>query len=171
MERYFCWATGRPFSLDESEINADLPIGLDMEGNISTIDMSRQEPGLQRFVACIQLQRIASVIKNRFYRVDSRSSTLLPDIAPFMTALERYQETLLWLPPDDREFIQMHWNNSIRVLLQPFVDILPPTDPLMQTCLAASGKLCQSFRKLQQRGSGYGFLLANTIFVAGLTMW
>ncbi|KAL5363303.1 fungal-specific transcription factor domain-containing protein [Aspergillus floccosus] len=192
VERYFCWSTGRPFSISESEIEADTPI--DLESDIATLDDEMEltsigessahhavcdictpsvvlvNPALRRFVACIQLQRITSVMKQHIYRANEDMSGLIPEISPFMTSLKQYEETLPPLSPGDHEFVKMHWNNCIRVLLQPFLAVLSPSDPLMQTCLSASGEICQSFRKLRQRGFGYSFLLANSIFVAGLTM-
>jgi hypothetical protein len=193
VERYFCWSTGRPFSISESEIEAETPI--ELESDIATLDdetelialgessadhavcdictpsVASVNRELRRFVACIQLQRITSVMKQHIYCANEDMSALIPEIAPFMASLNQYRERLPLLSPDDREFVQMHWNNCIRVLLQPFLRILSPSDPLLQTCLSASGEMCQSFRRLRQSDFGYSFLLANSLFVAGLTMW
>lgn len=98
---------------------------------------------------------------------------LLPEVGTLMVALEEYERDLPWLAPGDDDFVRMHWNSSIRMLLQPLLSILPSQDPLIQTCLSASGRMCQLFKQLRQRDSsgGYSFLLANSVFMAGLTMW
>ncbi|KAF9883369.1 hypothetical protein FE257_003536 [Aspergillus nanangensis] len=181
LERCFCWAAGRPFSIAEAEIDAELPADVAEDGPANDpVDhllynpMSPDEPfqghGLRRFIVCIKLQRLVSSFKNRVYRVGHDASTLVPEIAPFMSALEAYKDGLPVLSASDGEFVQMHWNNCVRVLLQPFVSVLSPSDPWIQACMSASGRMCQSFRKLRQRGFGYSFLLTNSMFVAGMTM-
>ncbi|KAJ5832866.1 hypothetical protein N7474_001177 [Penicillium riverlandense] len=182
MERYTASSSGRPFSIAEEEIDAAPPSNL--EDSMDSDDMinrmfnypssSRgipQTARLGRFIALIQLQRIVSRIHTRIYRVDKHISTLLPDIAPLLSSLLEYKETLLCLDVQEGDFVHMHWHNSIRILLQPFLGILHPQDKLMSDCLFSSGQMCQIFKKMRQRDScGYSFLLVNSVFMAGLTM-
>ncbi|KAJ5546855.1 hypothetical protein N7494_004440 [Penicillium frequentans] len=82
-----------------------------------------------------------------------------------------FKTTLSSLALADGDFVLMHWNNAIRMLLQPFLSTLHPQDELIGTCLYASGQMCQFFKKLRQRdSSGHSFLLVNSVFMAGLTM-
>jgi hypothetical protein len=187
LERYLSWALGRPFSIAEEEIDAGIPadpdncLTDDVDDTVANAIQNRpdlhkpssQGPGLRRFIACIHLQRIASVAHTRIYRVDRDVSILLPEIDPLINDLQQFEKQLPFLEPEDDDFVRMHLNNSVRVVLQPFLAILPPGDSLIQTCLAASGRMCQLFIKLRQTDSsgGYSFLLANSIFLAGLTMW
>jgi hypothetical protein len=184
IERYNAWSLGRPFSIAEQEIDADLPADLDdsitddkiIEHALRNLPSPREPspgPNLRRFIACIQLQRISSLVHTRMYRVDKDVSMLLPEVGTLMAALEEYERDLPWLAPADDDFVRMHWNSAIRMLLQPLLSILPSQDPLIQTCLSASGRMCQLFKQLRQRDSsgGYSFLLANSVFMAGLTMW
>ncbi|KAI9039211.1 fungal specific transcription factor domain-containing protein [Aspergillus affinis] len=182
LERYSSWSLGRPFSIAEEEIDADLPADLDdsiTDDNViellllNSTDSSHQAPGpnLRRFISCVRLQRIMSRIHLRVYRVDMAPSTLVPEISPLLASLEEYKETLPVMAAHEAEFVDMHWNNSVRMLLQPFLNILPTHDNLIARCLHASGQMCQLFKKLRQRDpSGYSFLLVNGIFMAGLTM-
>ncbi|KAK1142411.1 hypothetical protein N8T08_007963 [Aspergillus melleus] len=182
LERYSSWSLGRPFSIAEKEIDADLPADLDSSITdddvierllLSPSDSPHQAPGpnLRQFISCIRLQRIMSRIHFRVYRVDVAPSTLVPEISPFLASLEEYKESLPSMAPDETDFVNMHWNNSVRMLLQPFLNILPPHDTLIARCLHASGQMCQLFKNLRQRDpSGYSFLLVNGIFMAGLTM-
>ncbi|KAJ5811764.1 hypothetical protein N7474_008065 [Penicillium riverlandense] len=181
-ERYTAWALGRPFSIAEEEIDTMPPHNLDdsinnddmirqILSNDASIHTQPQKPTIGRFIASIQLHRIVSQIHTRIYRVDKPISQVLPEVAPLMASLQDYKQTLPSLDLEEKEFVHMHWNNSLRILLQPFLSILEPQDKLIETCLSASGQMCQFFKRLQQRdSSGFSFLLVNSVFMAGLTM-
>lgn len=184
IERYVSWSLGRPFSIAEEEIDADIPADVDpvkrdqiavQTTGIPSNSDKNPVPNLRRFIAIIRLQRIMSQIRTRIYRLDQKPSVLVSEIEPLMTALEEYKMNSipsLSLAPDEDDFLRMHWNNCIRMLLQPFLSILQPENPLIGTCLTASGQVCQFFKRLRQRdSSGHSFLLMNSVFMAGLTMW
>lgn len=182
-ERYTAWSLGRPFSIPEEEIDAKPPCNIeDPTHSDETIERwvnhspgtqgQQQNATLGKFIATIRLQRIVSQIQTRIYRVDKHISTLLPEINPLMSSLQKFKMTLSSLDLADGDFVHMHWNNAIRMLLQPFLSMLHPQDELISTCLYASGQMCQFFKKLRQRdSSGHSFLLVNSVFMAGLTMW
>ncbi|KAJ6087998.1 hypothetical protein N7467_006912 [Penicillium canescens] len=181
-ERYTAWSLGRPSSIAEEEIDTEPPFNIDdsiisdetiqrISNNHPSMQAQQQKATLGRFIASIRLQRIVSRIHTRIYRVDKQISTLLPEITPLMSALQEFKDTLPTLDLSDGDFVHMHWNNSIRILLQPFLSLLHPQDKLISTCLFASGQMCQFFKRLRQRdSSGYSFLLVNSVFMAGLTM-
>ena len=183
LERYVASSLGRPFSIAEEEIDAELPSDLDdsiKEDSliVQTVRDGPKGPGsdrasnLSRFIASIRLRRISSKIQSRIYRVDKNLSLLQPQVAPLLASLEEYERTLPNLAPAENDWVHMHWNNAIRVLLQPFLTILEPADRLMVTCMHASGQVCQLFKSMRQRDSaGYCFLLVNSVFMSGLTMW
>lgn len=184
IERYTAWSMGRPFSVAEEEIDAEPPSNLDdsitndsvIERILHNRSVGRGRPHkgtLGRFIASIQLQRIVSRIHTRIYRVDAQISALTGEIAPLLSSLQEFKGTLAVLDVDEGDFLHMHWNNSIRILLQPFLSFLHPQDSLIGTCLFASGQMCQFFKKLRQResASGSSFLLVNSVFMAGITMW
>lgn len=184
IERYTAWSLGRPFSVAEEEIDTAPPSNLDdsvtndsvIERVLHSRSVGRGRPHkgtLGRFIASIQLQRIVSRIHTRIYRVDTPISALTSEIAPLMSSLQEFKATLIALDVDEGDFLHMHWNNSIRILLQPFLGFLHPQDSLIGTCLFASGQMCQFFKKLRQResSSGSSFLLVNSVFMAGITMW
>lgn len=65
----------------------------------------------------------------------------------------------------------MHYYKAIRLLLQPFLTILPPTDPHVALCLHAAGQISQLFKRLQLNFSyGHSFVGIQSVFIAGLTM-
>ena len=183
IERHTAWALGRPFSISEEDIDAEPP----QDNGDSTIsddvlhqnlqcqrprEIPLQKDVIGKFIASVRLQRIVSQIHTRIYRVDKKASSLFSEIRPLMSALNDFKENLPSLGLSDTDFVLMHWNNSIRMLLQPFLSILDPNDDLLSTCIGSSGKMCQFFKRLRQREfSGYSFFLANSVFMAGLTMW
>ncbi|PYI16218.1 hypothetical protein BO99DRAFT_366519 [Aspergillus violaceofuscus CBS 115571] len=182
VERYVCWSLGRPFSIAETEIDANVPADMDDATNddlqadqmVQTpADPIAPTPGpnLRRFIATIRLQRIMSRIHSEIYRVDRNLSALITKVPPLMASLEEFQQSQPLMAPEESTFVRMHWYNCIRMLLQRFLSIVPSDDPMIQKCLFVSGKMCQCFKTLRQRdSSGYSFLLVNSLFMAGLTM-
>ncbi|KAB8209559.1 fungal-specific transcription factor domain-containing protein [Aspergillus parasiticus] len=183
IERHVSWSLGRPFSIAEDEIDVQIPLDIDdptsryvgvehaMDDVSSDIAHGTNIPTIRRFIATVHLQRIMSRLHTKIYRVDRNLPDLIPEISPLLASLEEYKRSLPPLQPDDNDFIRMHWNNCVRALLQPFLSILDPEDELIRTCLHASGQMCQLFKRSQQNGlSGYSFLLANSVYIAGLTM-
>lgn len=183
VERYVSWSLGRPFSVAEKDIDANIPAEMDdTTNNGSQVDQVLQTPSdpatpasgpnLHRFIATIRLQRILSRIHAEIYRVDRNVSALVTEVPPLMACLEDFERSQPVMALDDSTFVRMHWYNCIRMLLQRFLSTLPSEDPLIQKCLFASGQMCQCFKTLRQRDSaGYSFLLVNSLFMAGLTMW
>jgi hypothetical protein len=147
IERYTAWSLGRPFSIAEEEVDAEPPSNMNdtlnsgermdkiLHGPLTTPEIARK-PTLSRFIASIQLQRIVSQIHRRIYRVDKTVSILVPEIAPLMASLEDFKQSLHSLDLGDGDFVRMHWNNAIRSLLQPFLNILHPQDKLIGTYLS-----------------------------------
>ncbi|KAE8155824.1 fungal-specific transcription factor domain-containing protein [Aspergillus tamarii] len=183
IERHVAWSLGRPFSIAEDEIDVQIPADIDdptsryagvehTMGDLSSdIAHGANIPAIRRFIATVHLQRIMSRTHTKIYRVDRNTSALLPELPPLLASLEEYKRGLPPLQPGDNDFIQMHWNNCVRALLQPFLSILDPEDELIRTCLHVSGQMCQLFKRSQQKGlSGYSFLLVNSVYMAGLTM-
>lgn len=182
IERYTAWSLGRPFSIAEEDIDVQSPLNIDdsitddgiidqyLQSQLGT-ETPQPKGTMSRFVASVGLQRIVSQIHTRIYRVDKKVTSLFPEIAPLMSALDGFKETLRSLDLDDGDFVHMHLNNVVRMLIQPFLSILDPQDELISTCMASSGKMCQFSKSLRQRDfSGYSYLLVNSVFMAGLTM-
>ncbi|KAJ5281851.1 hypothetical protein N7478_007223 [Penicillium angulare] len=183
VERHTAWALGRPFSIPEEEIDVEPPsniyVSMDTDQMLEMTDQTQPnlqphspKPKLGRFIATIRLQRIVSDIHTRIFRIDRPAISLLPEITTLMSTLQSFKENLPPLDLAENDFIQMHWNNAIRVVLQPFLGLLHPEDKLISTSLNASGQMCQLFKRIRQRDSTiHSFLLVNSIFAAGLTMW
>ncbi|KAL2842499.1 fungal-specific transcription factor domain-containing protein [Aspergillus pseudodeflectus] len=176
IERHVSWCLGRPFSIAEDDIDTQILPDAD-DSSIAVqpgrfgLSANTNIPVNRRFIATVQLQRVMSRIHTKLYGVDRNISALAPQLPSLLALLEEYKTNLPSLEPRDYDFMLMHWNNCVRVLLQPFLGILDPDDEHIRTCLHASGQMCQIFKRSQQRGiSGFSFLLANSVYLAGLTM-
>lgn len=181
-ERSVAWSLGRPFSIGDEEIDAEPPADIDdslPDGAPEELFRNPRSPhelwdgpNIRCSIVCIKLSRISSRTRSRVYRVDRDLPSLLPEVGPILESLDEYQKSLPCLSAYEDDFIQMHWHNATRTVLHPFLSILPPDDELARRCLYVSGQMCQYFKRLRQRDSTwYSFLLINTLFMAGLTIW
>lgn len=179
LDRHIAWSLGRPFNIADHDIDVVLPVNFEKPFQAANADQltSFEEENLTKslgpFVPSIRLVRLRSQIHNKIYRVDKDISLLLPMVPSFLSSLEDYERSLpSSLSQSDNEWIHMHWNNGIRMILQPFLKELPPDHDLIRVCMGASGQMCQLFKKLRQKDYlGWGYILVNFIFMAGLTMW
>ncbi|VUC25928.1 unnamed protein product [Clonostachys rosea] len=183
IERNICWSLQRPFSLSDLDIDTQMPsIGTVFECIQACSGQHGQCPHLgcddgptrpldfRVFIASVQLARIKSKSHSQLFRVDQ-------PIAPhehLPTLLQKIHEFEASLPEcngQDREFLQLHVQNAIRVLIEPYLYKMDSSDPLLRTCLEACGGLCQIFKRMRQgRELGYSFTMVNSVFVAGTTI-
>ncbi|KAJ5245831.1 hypothetical protein N7468_000814 [Penicillium chermesinum] len=176
MDRSIARLLDRPFTIGEHEIDVRLP---DYEEPSQTF-RSRQSFLRDRgtdasedvFLPIIRLVRLKSQIQTRVRRVGMEVSLLLPEINPLYSALKEFKSSLKSnLSPIDNDWINLQWHNGIRILLQPLLRDLPPDHELIQSCMKASGQMCQFFKGLHQKGyMGFGFVLVSLLFQAGLTL-
>ncbi len=185
LERIIAISLGRPYSIADRDIDAGLPLEIDDtvrdEGLIArtlavapspTFQASRPSSNLTVGIQCIRLMRLESHIQTTIYRVDRPLTSLASKINPILRLLENWHATLPPCPPSDLDYLDMHYNKAIRHLIQPFLTILPPTDPHIPICLRASGQICQTFKRLHQRASyGHSFIALHSVFIAGVTIW
>ncbi|KAJ5604964.1 hypothetical protein N7510_010118 [Penicillium lagena] len=178
LDRHIAWSLGRPVNIADHDIDVALPVNFEKPFQAAAADQltSSEEESLTKslgtFVPSIKLARLRSQIHNEIYRVDKNISLLLPMVPSFLSSLEDYERSLpSSLSQADNEWIHMHWNNGIRIILQPFLKELPPDHDLVRVCMRASGQMCQLFKKLRQKDYlGWGYILVNFMFMAGLTM-
>ncbi|PYH94539.1 hypothetical protein BO71DRAFT_475767 [Aspergillus ellipticus CBS 707.79] len=165
VERYISWSLGRPFSIAEEEFDADVPADVEDSCTDDPMEQTQHSPqyqvlgGSRRFIALTRLQRIMSQIHTRIYRTDKTTTALIPETVPLMAALEEFERSFPALTPEEADFVHMHWNNAIRMLIQRFIGILPRGDVLIAKCLP-----------LRRDSAGYSFLLVNSLYMAGLTI-
>ncbi|KAJ5278701.1 hypothetical protein N7478_004073 [Penicillium angulare] len=173
MDRSIARLLDRPFNIAEHDIDVGLPFEFRESIQASTNEkvLRRQKhlrSSISVFSPAIRLIRLKSQIQTRVHRVDKEVSLLLPEINPLFSALEEYKRSLQSdLSPIDKDWINMHWNNGIVVLIQPFLRELPSDHELIRTCMRASGQMCQVFKALHQKGYiGFGYFLPCSVDVA-----
>lgn len=178
MDRSIARLLGRPFNIAEHEIDVRLPYDYDEHSSTqhAAQQLFHEQPSsasAKVFLPIIRLVRLKSQIQTRVHRVDKEISLLLPEISPLYSALKEFRNSLNSnLSPIDTDWINMQWHNGIRMLLQPFLSELPANHELIQTCMKASGQMCQFFKGLHQKGyMGFGYILVSLLFKAGLTLW
>lgn len=184
LERVIAVSLGRPYSIADRDIDATLPLEIDDtvrdDGLIArtlavapspTFQASRPSSNITLALQCIQLKRLESHIQESIYRVDKPVASLVSEIRPILTMLEDWHRALPTSTPYETDYLGMHYYKAIRLLLQPFLMILPPTDDRIALCLQASGQICQIFKRLHQRDSyGHSFVALHSVFIAGVTM-
>lgn len=184
LERVIAVSAGRPYSIADRDIDCSLPLEIDdtvrdnsliartLEiSNSPTFLASRPSSNITLAIQCTRLKRLESRIQSTIYRVDCPISSLVVKIEPTLKLLEDWHQTLPPSTPYESDYLNMHYFKAVRLLLQPFLTILPPTDPHVGLCLHASGQICQIFKRLHQRDSyGHSFIALHSVFIAGLTM-
>lgn len=171
LERTIAVSLGRPASISDKQIDVELPSEFVDEGPSSP-------PGSNdRILLAIQLfkvRRIESRIHRSIYRVDKSLELLRPKLDRL------YEELKIWwlslpdsheLSSADMNYLQLHYNRVLRLLIQPFLSILSSSDPYYGYCLRAAGDICQVHKRLHQTPDyGHSFISVQTVFVAGITL-
>lgn len=185
LERVIAVSLGRPYSIADRDIDADLPLEIDDtvrdDGLIrrtlaistsATFQASRPSSNLTLGIQCIRLMRLESFIQTTIYRVDIPTISLLPKLTSVLNKLEDFKSRIPTLPPSEEDYLNMHYYKAVRLAIQPFLSILPVNDSRIGLCLHASGHVSQIFKRMHQRDSyGHSFIALHDVFIAGVTMW
>lgn len=158
LERIIAISLGRPFSIADRQIDVLLPTGDGTDAHA---------------IALFKLRRIESRIKHSIYRADKPLASLQSQLEVLYSELQEWRTSVMEdVPADvDDNYLKLHYNRALRLLVQPFLSILPPTDSFYQICLRAAGDICQTHKKLHQSlDYGHSFIAVQTVFVAGITL-
>ncbi|KAG4412587.1 hypothetical protein IFR04_014275 [Cadophora malorum] len=184
LERVIAVSVGRPYSIADRDIDAALPLEINdtvrddsliartlAVSPSPTFQASRPSSNITLAIQCFRLKRLESYIQGTIYRVDRPVASLIPKINPTLKMLEDWHRALPPSSPYESDYLNMHYYKAMRLLLQPFLTILPPTDRRVALCLQSSGQICQIFKRLHQRDSyGHSFIALHSVFIAGVTM-
>jgi len=178
LERVVSMSLGRPFSISDRHIDLDLPLDVDddiQDPALLTAPQPQQpsKPTSLTFaIYLFKLRRIDSRIQHKIYRADRPLSSLRLKMDPLYLELEEWKESaLLRFSGADLDYPMLHYNRAVRLLIQPFLPLLPITDPYYHICLRAAGEICQSHKRLHQTLEyGHSFLAVQTVFMAGITL-
>lgn len=132
----------------------------------------RSITNLTMWTELVKLKRIESQIQCHIYRVDVPVASLFTEIAPLLARLEEWKMRTPSLGMAENNYLALLWHKSMRLLIQPFLSLLSPDDPLIKKCLQVSGQICQIFKRMFQQDSyGHSFISVHSIFVAGVNIW
>lgn len=180
LERAISLSLGRPFSISDRHIDVDLPLDVDDDVRdpaiLTAAQSNPQDPAakvttISLFRALIRIRQIDSKIQHTIYRADRPLQELRPKLDKIYRLLEEWKTSILLRFPTDLDYATLHYNRAVRLLIQPFLPLLPITDPYYHICLRAAGDICQLHKKLHQTLEyGHSFLAVQTVFVSGITM-
>lgn len=176
LERVVSMSLGRPFSISDRHIDLDLPLDVDDDVQdpalLQTPQNQIKPTTLTYAIFLLQIRRIDSRIQHKIYRADRPLPSLRSKMGPLYLELEQWRESaLLRFTGPDLDYPILHYNRAVRLLIQPFLPLLPITDPYYDICLRASGEICQSHKRLHQTLEyGHSFLAVQTVFMAGITL-
>lgn len=175
LERVVSMSLGRPFSISDRHIDLDLPLNIDddiQDPALLTTSNPNETTNLTFAIYLFKLRRIDSRIQHKIYRADRPLSSLRLKMDSLYLELEEWKESaLLRFSGPDLDYPMLHYNRAVRLLIQPFLPLLPITDPYYHICLRAAGEICQSHKRLHQTLEyGHSFLAVQTVFMAGITL-
>ncbi|KAL2817563.1 fungal-specific transcription factor domain-containing protein [Aspergillus granulosus] len=164
LERNISIALGYPVSLPDRLIDVDLP-------SVS----GEEDHRLQQAIFIFQLRRIESRIHNSIYRNDRTLQELLPKTSWHYGQLQEWKDRIeIAMGPDGGrrlDYLLLHYHRAIRLLVQPFLSILPSSDPYYSACLESAGQICQLHKRLHQNSDyGHSFIAVQTVFVSGIML-
>ncbi|KAI1430797.1 fungal-specific transcription factor domain-containing protein [Xylaria sp. CBS 124048] len=192
LERTIAICLGRPLSLPDRTIDVDFPLDSEDESwdettysqasasaSVSTSTPTpTQTPtpikrrSLSMAIWLFKMRRIEARIQFSIYRADKPLSSLTSKMNQLYQDLESWKASLLERFGDiDLNYPMLHYHRAVRLLLQPFLPLLTPSDPYYLICLRAAGGVCQAHKKLHQSLEyGHSFIAVQTVFVAGITL-
>lgn len=187
LERTIAISLGRPVSISDRQLDVDLPAAV-LEGlspspssswpatteNYPPDSQERRSDNIEVAIFLFKLRRIESRIHHSVYRTDKTLAMLRPKLDGFYEALETWRISLLDTLPPSRHLLDyplLHYYRAVRLLIQPFLTLLPASDPYYTLCLRAAGNICQTHKRLHQALEyGHSFIAVQTVFVAGVTL-
>ncbi|GMM55266.1 hypothetical protein DAKH74_018820 [Maudiozyma humilis] len=176
LERMICVAVGKPFTINESEI--DLP--LFNEDSFNTNKHSKTS-GIHFINQSLRLRRIESnfVEKLNIIPIPSNKQTTptkqnqLPVVRQFFNELEIWRSTCSTsdIRNFENETLKLYYYRAVRLLIQPYLEFLTPEDHLFRECQAAAGQICQLYKIFHQKTvNGHSTPAVHTVFGAGVTL-
>ncbi|KAI3344000.1 fungal-specific transcription factor domain-containing protein [Ustulina deusta] len=176
LERTIAICLGRPLSIPDRQIDVDLPLDPEDEAWSEIAPPQTSSPTRKRSLSMaiwlFKMRRIESRIQFSIYRADKPLSALTSKMNQLYQDLESWKKSLAERFGDiDLNYPMLHYHRAVRLLIQPFLPLLPPSDPYYLICIRAAGGVCQAHKKLHQSLEyGHSFIAVQHVFVAGITL-
>ena len=194
IERMICVAVGKPYTIAESEI--DLPLFNKDSFYTREADMKIHEHGVHFINQSLKLRRIESTFVEQLNIISQKTGTTsisssvtnqkklstteksklqvqLPQVKKFFQDLEIWRSncSISRVRNFENETLKLYYYRSVRLLLQPYLELLEPQDRLFKECQAAAGQICQLYKIFHQKTVfGHSTPAVHTVFVAGVTL-
>ncbi|KAF2972425.1 hypothetical protein GQX73_g1205 [Xylaria multiplex] len=144
LERTIAICLGRPLSIPDRQIDVDLPLDPEDEAwsEIAPTQManSTRKRSLSMALWLFKMRRIESRIQFSIYRADKPLSALTSKMNQLYQDLESWKTSLVERFGDiDLNYPMLHYHRAVRLLIQPFLPLLPPSDPYYLICIRAAG--------------------------------
>ncbi|TGJ76423.1 hypothetical protein E0Z10_g10883 [Xylaria hypoxylon] len=176
LERTIAICLGRPLSIPDRQIDVELPLDPEDEAWSEIEPTQTANPTRKRSLSMalwlFKMRRIESRIQFSIYRADKPLSALTSKMNQLYQDLESWKTSLVERFGDiDLNYPMLHYHRAVRLLIQPFLPLLPPSDPYYLICIRAAGGVCQAHKKLHQSLEyGHSFIAVQHVFVAGITL-
>ena len=178
LERMICVSVGQPYTVAEADI--DLPYFSEDSFNTKNTKIHR---GVHFINQSLKLRRTESkfVEKLNILPKGGRVATLdnkhlrkqLSLVNDIFHDLEVWRSNCVetYVKNFENETLKLYYYRSVRLLIQPYLEVLTPEDRLFRECQAAAGQICQLYKIFHQRTiTGHSTPAVHTIFVAGVTL-
>jgi hypothetical protein len=188
LDRDISIAIGRPPSLSDHDIDAEMP--LDIDEDTRSDDIVRQAAmhisntpaspvnSLTSFIHRLRLKRIESEIQHIIYRVDRADKVNESAIGEFLERLDAWKDAI---PFEARNFVQqpntafegmefytIHYHRCVRFLLYPSLAETPVNMQYIKLCASACAGIIAGYRRLHHVFPvGFSALSIQSVFLAG----
>ncbi|AAS54770.2 AGR280Cp [Eremothecium gossypii ATCC 10895] len=186
LERMICVAVGKPYVIKESEIG--LPLFQEDEPSLVNHDISGSAvTGVHFINQAIKLRRIESrfvevlgiipQVEDQWQQCSQLPRSKLQEQLSLVK--EFFRELEIWrsncsvanIRSFENETLKLYYYRSVRLLIQPYLELLDPQDRLFRECQAAAGQICQLYKIFHQKTVfGHSTPAVHTVFVAGVTL-
>ncbi|CCH41752.1 putative transcriptional regulatory protein [Wickerhamomyces ciferrii] len=173
LERMISIAVGKNYNLKEDEVDLNIPLFENMSGSMN---QSKHQQNSNFINQSIKLRRIESRFVE-FFQITSTgsinvSSNQLPLVEKYFQELEIWRSNCQGFSNGiENETLRLYYYRSVRLLIQPFLELMNPMDKLFRECQAAAGQICQLFKVFHEKTVfGHSTTAIHTVFVAGVTL-
>ncbi|KAH3678199.1 hypothetical protein WICMUC_001628 [Wickerhamomyces mucosus] len=157
LERMISISVGKPYSIPEYQIDKDIPLLL-KPFIVQSIKLSKIESNFVEFFKLSSMKQISD-------------HNLLIPLKDYFQKLSDWRSKIENLSPLEMETLTLYYFKSIRLLINPFLEILDSNEKLFEECQAAAGQICQLFKKFNEISiNGHSTTAIHTVFSAGVTL-
>lgn len=182
LERMICVAVGKPYTIHENEIEVPFFDENSFFTHSTFNTSSPRRSGVHFINQSLKLRRIEShfVEVLKILPATERRTNNKSEIEKQLPVVKRaFHELELWragclsneLRNFENETLKLYYYRSVRLLIQPFLEVLRPEDRLFRECQASAGQICQLYKIFHQKTvTGHSTPAVHTVFVAGVTL-